>query len=199
MALHFTSALSAPTRSLSFRSRHSSCLVCSSAAAAQLHLSRALFTIGARCAASSCTCSVRLSGRLPCGEPDGSRACHRVPSSRRRCSGQLQHSRGRRCLSHCCQARHRPFYSVRSPHDKRYPRCRSLTATANSNNEEFEKLVVVVMGGLLKMAGAVAFDLWSAAEESLHLTIKTLLPTFGDRIMIELFKGIKVSDWAGMR
>jgi len=55
------------------------------------------------------------------------------------------------------------------------------------------------MGGLLKMAGAVAFDLWSAAEESLHLTIKTLLPTFGDRIMIELFKGIKVSDWAGMR
>jgi hypothetical protein len=51
--------------------------------------------------------------------------------------------------------------------------------------------VIVVYSGLLRAAGSSTFAIWSVAEEALEQTTKALVSSFGDRVMIELFKGIK--------
>lgn len=73
--------------------------------------------------------------------------------------------------------------------------CRTATAIVSSpkmqDNGEAQKILALVLGGLIKMESDSAFQVWSVADECVINLVNELLCKFPDRIMVELFKGIK--------
>lgn len=73
--------------------------------------------------------------------------------------------------------------------------CRTATAIVSSpkmqDNGEAQKILALVLGGLIKMESDSAFQVWSVADECVINLVNELLCKYPDRIMVELFKGIK--------
>eukprot|EP01098_Paradermamoeba_levis_P017195 TRINITY_DN9730_c0_g1_i1.p1 TRINITY_DN9730_c0_g1~~TRINITY_DN9730_c0_g1_i1.p1 ORF type:complete len:139 (-),score=29.39 TRINITY_DN9730_c0_g1_i1:4-420(-) len=69
--------------------------------------------------------------------------------------------------------------------------CEQICLPALRSSSEFPRFISVGISMLLHIHGDKDMNVWAVAEENLNKLIKTLIYFYSERILIDLYKGIK--------